>query len=86
MKKFTTIDEYINDYPKNIQIILEKLRQTIKKAAPEADEAIEDFKKELSEYQSSKGSIRFLLDKPIPFDLVTKIVKARVKQNLSKNK
>jgi uncharacterized protein YdhG (YjbR/CyaY superfamily) len=44
------------------------------------------FKKELSEYETSKGTIRFPLDKPIPFDLVRKIVKYRVSENLQKKK
>ena len=35
-----TIDEYIERYPKNIQTILKKFRSTIRKAAPEANEAI----------------------------------------------
>ena len=35
-----TIDEYIKSYPEDIQIILEKMRQTIRKAAPEANEVI----------------------------------------------
>ncbi len=42
------------------------------------------FKKELSGYESSKGTVKFPLDKPIPFDLVGKIVKFRVKENLEK--
>jgi uncharacterized protein YdhG (YjbR/CyaY superfamily) len=37
---FNTIDEYIKTFPKDIQKILETVRQTIKKAAPEAEEAI----------------------------------------------
>jgi len=44
------------------------------------------FKKELSKYATSKGTIRFPLGKPIPFDLVRKIVKFRVKENLDKTK
>jgi uncharacterized protein YdhG (YjbR/CyaY superfamily) len=44
---------------------------------------VEAFKKELSGYDVSKGTIRFPLDKPIPFELVRKIVKHRVKENLS---
>ena len=36
----TTIDEYIASYPKNVQKLLEEVRTTIKKAAPEAEEAI----------------------------------------------
>ena len=44
--------------------------------------AVEAFKKELSGYEVSKGTVRFPLDKPIPFDLVKKIVEFRVKENL----
>ena len=39
-KQFKTIDEYISNFPKNIQEILEKIRQTIKKSAPKAEEKI----------------------------------------------
>ncbi len=45
---------------------------------------VEAFKKELSDYEVSKGTIRFPLDKPIPFGLVRKIVKFRVRENLNK--
>jgi uncharacterized protein YdhG (YjbR/CyaY superfamily) len=38
--QFKTIDEYIKSYPENVRIILEKLRQTIHKAAPGAEEVI----------------------------------------------
>ncbi len=47
---------------------------------------IEQFKKELSPYEGSKGAVQFLLNKPIPFDLVKKIVMFRVKENLAKKK
>jgi uncharacterized protein YdhG (YjbR/CyaY superfamily) len=47
--------------------------------------AIETFKDELSGYELSKGTIRFPLNKPIPFDLVKKIVKLRVEENLDKS-
>jgi len=118
MRKFNTIDEYISLFPKNIQEILEKIRHTIKKSAPQAEETISyqmpafklngnlvyfaafkdhigffptssgvaAFKKELSKYATSKGTIRFPLDKPIPFDLVRKIVQFRVQENLAKGK
>jgi uncharacterized protein YdhG (YjbR/CyaY superfamily) len=46
--------------------------------------AIEAFKKELSSYETSKGAIKFPMNKPIPFDLVRKIVEFRVRENLSK--
>lgn len=45
---------------------------------------IEAFKKELSPYEISKGSVIFPLNKPIPFDLVRRIVEYRVKENLGK--
>jgi uncharacterized protein YdhG (YjbR/CyaY superfamily) len=40
IKKVSTIDEYIADYPKNIQDILQKIRKVIHQAVPEAEEAI----------------------------------------------
>ncbi len=115
----STIDEYIQNFPKDVQGILEKMRQTIRKAAPGAVEAIsyqmptfklngknlvhfaafqkhigfypipsgiEAFKKELSPYKQGKGSVQFPLDEPIPYDLVEKIVKYRVKENLENYK
>jgi uncharacterized protein YdhG (YjbR/CyaY superfamily) len=42
----------------------------------------ERFREELSAYETGKGSIRFLLDKPIPYGLISRIVKFRVKENL----
>jgi len=47
---------------------------------------IKAFKKELSPFKTSTGAVQFPLDKPIPFDLVKKIVKFRVKENESKKK
>ncbi|NWG10295.1 DUF1801 domain-containing protein [Candidatus Bathyarchaeota archaeon] len=47
---------------------------------------IEAFKKELSSFKTSKGTVQFPFDKPIPFDLVKKIVKFRVKENESERK
>lgn len=51
-----------------------------------APRGIEAFKKELSAYDGDKGTVRFSLDKPLPLDLVTKIVKFRVTENLAKKK
>ncbi len=106
------IDEYIAGFPSEVQAILKKIRETIRKAAPDAGEkmgygiptftlegknlvhfaafkthigfyptptGIEKFKKELSVYEGAKGSVQFPLDKPIPYGLITKIVKFRVK-------
>jgi uncharacterized protein YdhG (YjbR/CyaY superfamily) len=47
---------------------------------------IEAFKKELSVYNGAKGSIQFPIDKPLPFALIRKIVKYRVKKNTEKAK
>ena len=111
-----SIYEYISLFPKDLQVILEKIRVTIKKAAPTAQETInyqmptftlhgnlvhfaafknhigfyptpsgiENFKKELSIYEGAKGSVRFPLDKPIPYTLIGKIVKFRVKETMQK--
>jgi uncharacterized protein YdhG (YjbR/CyaY superfamily) len=108
-----TVDEYIKRYPAKLQAILQKLRRTIKAAAPDAKEVIsysipgytqngmlvffaawqkhislypapwdaEDLEKEMSAYKGSKGTIQFPLDQPLPFGLVTKMVKYRVQQN-----
>ena len=45
---------------------------------------IEEFKNELSVYEGGKGSVKFPLDKPIPFDLISRIAKLRVKENLER--
>ncbi len=44
------------------------------------------FQKEIANYKAAKGSIQFPLDEPIPYDLITKIVEFRVKENLAKGK
>jgi uncharacterized protein YdhG (YjbR/CyaY superfamily) len=44
------------------------------------------FKEKLKGYETSKGTIKFHLDKPIPVKLVTEIVKWKVKENLLKEK
>jgi len=69
-QEYTTIDEYIKTFPENVQKILEKVRQTIKKAAPDAAEAISyrmpTFKlkgKNLVHFAAFKNHIGFY---PIP--------------------
>jgi uncharacterized protein YdhG (YjbR/CyaY superfamily) len=108
------IDEYISMFPINVQKILKRFRQTIRDAAPDAEEAISYqiptfklngnlvhfaafkdhisffptssgravFRKELSKYKGGKGTIQFSLDEPIPYELVRKITKYRVKESL----
>lgn len=48
--------------------------------------AIEVFKKEISAYKWAKGSVQFPFDKPMPVDLITRIVKFRVVENLQKER
>lgn len=48
---------------------------------PTATAAFED---ELSTYEGAKGSVRFPLDKPIPFDLISRMVRFRVRENLER--
>jgi uncharacterized protein YdhG (YjbR/CyaY superfamily) len=107
------IDDYIDGFPDKVQRILQKIRKTIQKAAPGAQEVISyqmpafklhrvfvhfagyqkhvsvypaprgvaAFKKELAEYEGGKGTVRFPLDQPVPYDLITKIVKYRVEED-----
>jgi uncharacterized protein YdhG (YjbR/CyaY superfamily) len=111
-----SMDSYISRFPKEVQKILERVRSTIREAAPDAEETInygiptftlkgnlvhfaafknhigfypapsgiEKFKNELSVYKGAKGSVQFPLDQPIPFDLISQIVKFRVIENLER--
>ena len=47
---------------------------------------IEAFKKELSIYKGAKGSVQFPLDKPLPLELISKIVLFRIHENLQREK
>ena len=49
-----------------------------------APRGIEAFKDELSPYKGGRGTVQFPLDKPLPAELITKIVKFRVQENLEK--
>jgi uncharacterized protein YdhG (YjbR/CyaY superfamily) len=46
--------------------------------------AIVAFKSELEPYQTSKGTVQFPYDKPLPLNLIKKIIKFRVRENLAK--
>ena len=45
---------------------------------------IETFKEEIKHYKSSKGAVQFSLKEPIPYTLITAMVKWKVKNNLEK--
>jgi uncharacterized protein YdhG (YjbR/CyaY superfamily) len=112
------IDEYIAGFPSDVQAILQQIRTTIRRAAPDAEETInyrmptftlkgnlvhfaaygehigfypaptgiEKFEDELAAYRTGKGTLRFPLDGPIPYDLIGRIVEFRVQENLERAK
>ena len=43
-----------------------------------------EFQQELSAYAGAKGSVQFPIDQPLPLDLISKMVKFRVQENLEK--
>jgi uncharacterized protein YdhG (YjbR/CyaY superfamily) len=47
---------------------------------------IEAFKNELSDYKGAKGSVQFPIDKPLPYELISEIVKFRVGENTAQAK
>jgi len=111
-----SIDEYIATFSPDVRSILERVRSTVRKAAPGAQETISyriptftqggvlvhfaafkshigfyppvrgdaRLEKAISRYAGEKGNLRFPLDRPIPYALIGRIVKLRVKQNLAK--
>ena len=114
-----SVGDYISAFPKEIRNILEEVRATIKKAAPEAEEMIsyaipafklngkgliyyagyknhiglypspkgdESFQKEIAAYKSGKSTLQFPVDKPMPLDLITRIVRFRIAENAEKVK
>jgi len=44
------------------------------------------FEKELAPYRAGKGTLRFPIDKPIPWDIIKKVIQFRVKESLKKIK
>jgi uncharacterized protein YdhG (YjbR/CyaY superfamily) len=110
-----TIDEYLAAVSDDQRAALQKLRKTIKAAAPKAEEYISyglaafrldgrplvafgatanhcaffpmdsttvaAYKDELAAFDTSKGTIRFQPEKPLPAALVRKLVKARIAAN-----
>jgi uncharacterized protein YdhG (YjbR/CyaY superfamily) len=111
------IDEYIAGFPTDVQEILQQIRATIRKTAPDAEETISykmptfnykghylvyfaafknhigfypaptgvaEFKEELELYGAGKGTFKFPLNKPIPFDVIRKVTAYRMKENLAR--
>ena len=113
-----TVDDYLASVPPRFRSALQRLRKTIKAAAPEADEIIsyqmpafrqngtlvyyaafkdhcsffvgsltvrKQFAAELKPFEGGKGTSRFTPEHPLPADLVTRIVKARVAENATRH-
>lgn len=49
-----------------------------------APSGIDKFKEELAEYKGAKGSVQFPIEKPLPYELISRIVKFRVAENAKK--
>jgi uncharacterized protein YdhG (YjbR/CyaY superfamily) len=112
--KAKSIDDYLARVSEEKRAALEKIRKTIRAAAPKAEECISygipafryngmlvgfgatakhcafypmsssmvaAFQDELKEFDTSKGTIRFQPEKPLPAALIRKIVKARIEEN-----
>jgi uncharacterized protein YdhG (YjbR/CyaY superfamily) len=113
-------EDYLAGLPDDQRAALEKLRRTIRAAAPRAEEcisyqlpafrldgkvlvlfgatakhcsffpgsgtAVEAHKDALRGYSTSKGTIRFAADKPLPAALVRKIVKYRIAENAAQQR
>lgn len=116
MKQYNNIDEYIANFPEDVQAKLQQIRKAIVAAAPEAKEKIAygiptftlngnlihfggydthfglypgsagvaEFKERLKDYETSKGTIRFPLDKPLPLDLIHDITIFCVMKNVAR--
>jgi uncharacterized protein YdhG (YjbR/CyaY superfamily) len=113
MKTDPALTEYLDSFPAATRKILDKIRATVRKAVPDAEESrnygVGAFKRggtyviyyggypkhvavypvyasdaalgaALKPYTSGKATAKFPLDKPIPYDLIAKIVKAKVKE------
>ena len=110
------VDEYLEHVLPEERRVLERLRKTIRKACPEAEEVIsygmpaykyhgmlawftahenhcgmyvrpgntKALEKELKPYRSSKSTIRFSMEKPLPEKLVTKIIRESARVNLER--
>ena len=117
MDKASGVEEYLASLPDDKRVALERLRKTIRSAAPMATEKISygmpafhhrgnlvyygafkdhcslfpgskkvlaDHADELAGYETTKGTIHFTVDEPLPAALVKKIVKERVAENEAK--
>ena len=108
-----SIDDYIAAFPPDVRKILQKVRTTIRVAAPDAEEVIsyrmpafrgqgvllyfaafkhhiglfppvsgdERLERAMAPYAGEKGNLRFPLERPIPYGLIARIARLRVRQD-----
>ena len=114
MKQFKTVDEYINSFPKETRLILQKLMEMVKEEIPKGEETIsyniptfklngkyvvyfaawtnhisiyplphgtDELRREMSRFIAGKGTLKFKLNKPVPYPFIRKIVKLLVEEN-----
>ncbi len=105
--KHATVDDYIKSFPEDVQVVLERIRQTILDVVPTAGETIKydmptmtldgkslvhfagwkhhvsiypmasgdaAFERDMASYAGDKGTVKFPLREPIPYDLVARLV------------
>jgi len=117
--QFATVDDYIGSFPEDVQIILEKVRRTIRNVVPTGEETVsyqiptitlngkylvyfaawerhisiyplpaadEALERDLAPYRAGKGTARFPLRKPIPYDLIERLVALLVRQRVDSGK
>jgi uncharacterized protein YdhG (YjbR/CyaY superfamily) len=109
------IDIYLSKQPKEIQLALDRVRQTVMAVVPDAEQtinygmpmiryqgkmligfdvfknhcslfpcsgsAVSYFEEELKKFETTKGSIHFTINKPLPLALIKKITKYRIQEN-----
>jgi uncharacterized protein YdhG (YjbR/CyaY superfamily) len=112
-----TIDDYIAAFPREVQVILQQIRQVIHETLPGLGETIsysmptftlngkylvhiaahkkhiglypaptgvEEFQEAVALYGGGKGTLKFPLDKPMPFDLIRRVARFRAKEQAEK--
>jgi uncharacterized protein YdhG (YjbR/CyaY superfamily) len=112
--KIETVDDYLASLPPGQRAVLQRVREVIREAAPEAEERIsyriplyrqhgdvvgfaafknhlslfvtdsavrEEFADELAEFDVRHTTVHFSVDKPLPDDLIRRIVRYRIAEN-----
>jgi uncharacterized protein YdhG (YjbR/CyaY superfamily) len=115
--KVTTMDKYISSFPEDHQVILNKIRETIKKTIPDATETISygiptfklndkyvvyfagykhhvsvypiprsdaSLQAEIEPFEAGKGTLQFPTTKPIPYELIERVTRALLQDNLKR--